>query len=230
MRAGPGLVFRGTIIGSFFIATFGYFITAGAAPLPSAAAPMAASVNVNNDQNVVEESPSTPAVQPTTAADKKPQKQKSAAGANKSSGNQKKSCEVSSNYPDTILQWCDLITSYSRQRGLSPDLIAAVMLQESGGDPGAYSSSGAVGLLQVMPRDGLAADFICGNRPCFSSRPTIQELEDPEYNIQYGTGMLANLLDKYGNIRDALAAYGPKDVGYYYADIVLAIYNRYGES
>jgi len=44
-------------------------------------------------------------------------------------------------------------------------LIAAVILQESGGDPSAYSSSGAVGLMQVMPRDGIAAEFMCVNGP-----------------------------------------------------------------
>jgi soluble lytic murein transglycosylase-like protein len=102
------------------------------------------------------------------------------------------------------------------------------MLQESGGNHLAYSHSGAVGLLQVMPRDGIAAGFMCKNGPCFAKRPTISELQDPEFNINYGAGMLSGLNNKYLDIREALKSYGPMDVGYAYADKVLAIYSRYG--
>jgi soluble lytic murein transglycosylase-like protein len=101
------------------------------------------------------------------------------------------------------------------------------MLMESGGDPEAYSSSGAVGLMQVMPRDGLAADFECANGPCFASRPTIEELLQPEFNLEYGTHMLASLITRLGSEREALKAYGPMDVEYSYADRVLAIFERY---
>ena len=101
------------------------------------------------------------------------------------------------------------------------------MLQESGGNPQAYSASGAVGLLQVMPSDGLAASFQCINGPCFSNRPTIKELLDPEYNIFYGTAMLASLNKQYNNIRDALKYYGPAGIGYTYADKVLTLWKSY---
>jgi soluble lytic murein transglycosylase-like protein len=137
------------------------------------------------------------------------------------------SCPLSSKYPATILQWCDLIQKYAQENELPSELIAAVMLQESGGDPLSYSESGAVGLLQVMPRDGIAASFQCINGPCFSSRPTIAELQNPDYNISFGTRMLAGLIRKYGNNRDALKYYGPAGVDYYYADKVLAIYENY---
>ncbi len=40
--------------------------------------------------------------------------------------------------------------------------------------------------------------------------------------------MLAGLLNRHGSLREALKAYGPKDVGYYYADKVLGHYQRYG--
>ena len=110
---------------------------------------------------------------------------------------------------------------------LPPDLIAGLIWYESGGDPGAYSHSGAVGLMQVMPRDGLAAEFQCVNGPCFASRPTIAELSEAEFNIMYGTRMLAGLLGRYQDLRAALRAYGPKDVGYTYADKLLAIYESY---
>lgn len=139
------------------------------------------------------------------------------------------SCEVSSLYPQKITQWCDLITNYAKKHGLSPNLVAALIWQESGGNPAAYSRSGAVGLMQVMPRDGLASSFMCQAGPCFKNRPTIEELKDPEFNISYGTKMLAGLISRYGSLRDGLKYYGPMDVGYYYADKVLSIFQRYGD-
>lgn len=138
-------------------------------------------------------------------------------------------CQVSQRFPEKVLQWCDLITEHAIERGLEPDLLAALILQESGGNPVAYSHSGAVGLMQVMPRNGIAASFMCVNGPCFKNRPTISELEDPEFNVAYGTKMLAGLKKKHGNLRDALKYYGPADVGYYYSDIVLSLYKRYGD-
>jgi len=138
--------------------------------------------------------------------------------------------EVSANFecslstlPDSIRPWCELIEQAAKEYDVPAVLIASVMLQESGGQAEVISSSGAVGLLQIMPKDGIAASFMCQNGPCFTSRPTTQELLDPAFNINYGVRMLANLIDKYGNERDALKAYGPYDVDYYYADKVLAI-------
>lgn len=136
-------------------------------------------------------------------------------------------CSIPPSYPDSILQWCQSIEQVAAYYGLDPSLVAAVMLQESGGDPEAYSKSGAVGLMQVMPSDGLAEGFMCINGPCFSSRPTTEELLDPHFNIDYGTGLLSGLISKYGDIREGLRAYGPMNSGYSYADIVLAIYSRY---
>ena len=136
-------------------------------------------------------------------------------------------CGVSEKYPQSIQQWCSLITQHAVKNQLDPDLLAALIWQESGGDPVAYSHSGAVGLMQVMPRDGLAADFQCINGPCFRNRPSIQELQDADFNITYGTTMLAGLYQKHGSLRDALLSYGPMDVGYYYADKVLGIYENY---
>ena len=138
-------------------------------------------------------------------------------------------CTVSNRFPPIVMQWCELITRYANKRGLPPDLVAALIWQESGGDPLAYSQSGAVGLMQVMPRDGLAASFTCANGPCFGNRPTTQKLQDPEYNIAYGTKLLAGLLGRHGDIREALRFYGPNDVGYYYADKVFDLFRRYGE-
>ncbi len=144
------------------------------------------------------------------------------------SSEQSEGCRVSPRFPDKVRRWCDLITQHAEKNDLSPDLIAALIWQELGGDPQAYSGSGAVGLMQVMPRDGIAAQFICPNGPCFASRPTITELEDPTFNVTYGTRMLAGLNHRWGDLRQALKAYGPKDVGFTYADTVLSLYDRYG--
>jgi hypothetical protein len=136
-------------------------------------------------------------------------------------------CSVSQRFPASIRRWCGLITQYASKHGLPPDLLAALIWQESGGNPIAYSRSGAVGLMQVMPSDGLAASFQCVNGPCFSTRPSMDELKDPEFNVSYGTRMLAGLVGKTGNLREALKSYGPANVGYYYADKVLGIYQSY---
>ena len=130
-------------------------------------------------------------------------------------------------FPNFIQQWKEIIEHNAINFNLDANLIASVILQESGGDPLAYSSSGAVGLMQVMPRDGLAAGFICDGNPCFQSRPSMQELYDPHFNIEYGSKMLKGLINKYGDWRETLRAYGPMDVGYEYADLVLLIQNNY---
>ena len=152
-------------------------------------------------------------------------------GENKINGenveSDKLTCSLPLSYPELVLQWCEVIENSARKFNIDQRLIAAVILQESGGQPEAYSASGAVGLMQIMPSDGIAANFQCINGPCFSSRPTINELYNPEFNIEFGSKMLINLIETHGNWRDALKYYGPMDVGYYYADIILNIYENY---
>jgi soluble lytic murein transglycosylase-like protein len=139
-------------------------------------------------------------------------------------------CQVSNRYPTGVRQWCKLITKQAEKTDLHPDLVAALIWQESGGNSQAYSHSGAVGLMQVMPRDGLAAEFMCNGSPCFSNRPTIRQLKDPSYNVKYGTEMLKSLLEQNaGNLREALRQYGPMDVGYSYADRVLSLFHQYSQ-
>ena len=150
-----------------------------------------------------------------------------AENTSKSDANANGSCTLVNRYPESIRRWCGLVVKYAQASGLDASLVAAVMLQESGGNPDAYSKSGAVGLLQVMPRDGIAAGFQCANGPCFSSRPSMAELYDPEFNIRFGTQMLSGLINKNGSVREALRAYGPANVGYYYADKVMAIFQTY---
>jgi len=137
-------------------------------------------------------------------------------------------CGLHAGYPENVQRWCSLIERYASDHGLDPNLVAAVMLLESAGNPEAYSRSGAVGLMQVMPRDGLAAAFQCKNGPCFSARPSMAELYDPDFNVSYGVRMLAGLYQRTSSLREALRAYGPGDAGYTYADKVLGIYAAHG--
>lgn len=138
-------------------------------------------------------------------------------------------CRVSNNFPSQVLHWCDAITRNAEENGFSPDLIAALIWHESGGNPKIHSIDGAVGLMQVMPRDGEAANFQCPKGACFGDRPTTTQLQDPEFNIQFGTRLLRQYQQQYnGDLREALKAYGPLKSGYSYADRILAVYQQYG--
>jgi hypothetical protein len=231
MNLGPSLIIPGTLVGSLIVASLGLMITsdvkaetlipvtseqATQAPSPGGlmdAAALLEPTPAPSTEELFESSIAyTPEEQPATGQDQGPTP-----------------CKVSDKFPPSILQWCDFITRYAEEHELPPNLIAAVMVQESGGKPLAYSHSGAVGLMQVMPRDGIASGFMCKNGPCFSNRPSISELQDPEFNVAYGTRMLAGLISRFGNYRDGLKSYGPMDVGHSYADKVLAIYERYGQ-
>ncbi|MEJ2262259.1 MAG: transglycosylase SLT domain-containing protein [Anaerolineales bacterium] len=232
MGSATQLVFPGALIGSTILAVFAFLVTAGISPSAVASTTLSAT-GPAQEVGLVQELPSKEsATQQPTSADSTAQVEQEATAVPEEPAKEQPAkkeakstkCKVSGSFPDKIRQWCDEITRYARKTDLDPDLVAALIWQESGGNPQAYSKSGAVGLMQVMPRDGIAASFMCINGPCFTSRPTIAELQDPAFNIQYGTGMLANLVAKYGNTREALRYYGPRDVGYYYADKVLAIY------
>ncbi len=135
--------------------------------------------------------------------------------------------ELSPFFPPAIQQWKLEIENQAGVNGIDANMIASVILMESGGDALAYSSCGAVGLMQVMPRDGLSASFTCNGQPCFANRPSMVELFEPRFNIEYGTGLLKDLFNRNGNWREALFSYGPIDVGYDYADRVLSILSQY---
>lgn len=62
-----------------------------------------------------------------------------------------KSGKLSSNFPTPIQKWKVDIEKQAASLDMDPNLIAAVILNESSGDPFAYSSSGAVGLCRSCP-------------------------------------------------------------------------------
>jgi hypothetical protein len=211
------LIFPGAILGSLLLSFFSYSITSGIT-LPNLSKPTVGLTSEISEVNTAPES----ALSEDINSD-----QQIITNTNPGDNDQSQDCQINKRYPDAILQWCELITRYSEKNNLDPNLVAALIWQESGGNPVAYSRSGAVGLMQVMPRDGLASSFMCRSGPCFANRPTIKELQDPQFNVKYGTNMLAGLVRKHGNVREGLKNYGPMDVGYYYADIVLNIFKKH---
>lgn len=216
MRLAPYLVFPGTLLGSLIVILVGLLVPLSLISVPvvkASISPAKQQILPGNEKQTnisVEQNQSTPE---TALLNSNP--------------SPIETCNMSSKFPKSIQQWCGLITQSADKFGIEPDLIAALIWQESGGKADAYSQSGAVGLMQVMPRDGLAASFMCSSGPCFSNRPSTQQLLDPEFNINYGSKMLDGLIKRQGNIRDALKSYGPMNVGYTYADKVLSIYHRY---
>ncbi|MHB1682733.1 MAG: lytic transglycosylase domain-containing protein [Bacilli bacterium] len=105
------------------------------------------------------------------------------------------------NFAQTLLP---LIDKLAPQYGLSPSLVAAVIQQESGFQPNATSSSGAMGLMQLMPAT--------------ASMLGVANPYDPLANMQGGMKYLSGLLTHYhGNLALALAAYnaGPAAVAQY---------------
>ncbi|MCE5236823.1 MAG: lytic transglycosylase domain-containing protein [Eubacteriales bacterium] len=96
-----------------------------------------------------------------------------------------------------------VIEAASSRYGLDADLIRAVIRVESGYNKSAVSSAGAQGLMQLMP--GTANSL------------GVTDSFDATQNIFAGTQYLAQQLDRFGDIRLALAAYntGPSRVASY---------------
>jgi len=87
-----------------------------------------------------------------------------------------------------------LVQMISREHGVDPKLVDAVVRVESSYDPNAVSRRGAMGLMQLMPDT--------------ANRHGVDDPFDPEKNIRGGVREFSRLLDQYsGNLQLALAAY-----------------------
>lgn len=120
-----------------------------------------------------------------------------------------------------------LVQTNSASQGVDPDLIRAVMANESAFDPHATSSAGAQGLMQLMPQT--------------ASEVGVTNSYDPSQNVAGGTKYLRGLLERFnGNLTNTVAAYnaGPEAVEKYngvppypetqsYVKNVLDTYNKY---
>ena len=93
-----------------------------------------------------------------------------------------------------LARYAPVIKDCARRYNVPVELICAVVLQESGGNPRARSSAGAQGLMQLMPAT--------------AKRFGVTNTLDPKQNIEGGTKYLRFLLDRFnGDYRLALAGY-----------------------
>lgn len=118
---------------------------------------------------------------------------------------------------ENVQQWCPLIRKYSLENNLDPALIAALITVESGGKPDAISFQGAVGLMQIMPKDNTKTNQF---DHFFTDRPTTAQLLHPEFNIKYGTSLLAGLISRWGSIELGVYRYGPAYHPTYYKTVL----------
>jgi soluble lytic murein transglycosylase-like protein len=90
----------------------------------------------------------------------------------------------------------------ARANDLDPDLVVAVIEVESAGYHLAVSHVGAMGLMQLLPATGKEIALRMGIE--WSGPDT---LFDPTTNIRLGTAYLSQLMNRYGSVKIALAAY-----------------------
>jgi soluble lytic murein transglycosylase len=100
------------------------------------------------------------------------------------------------------LSYQEIIRGHAQHYRLDPALLAAVIYQESKFRPDVRSSSGAVGLMQLLPATAKGIALHTGG-----ARFRVEDLYDPEINVRYGAWYLRHLLDRYGDEETALAAY-----------------------
>jgi LAS superfamily LD-carboxypeptidase LdcB len=135
---------------------------------------------------------------------------------------------VQEGVPASYQLWAEAIESTANRHGIPPALFAGLVHAESGFDHSVISHAGAIGLAQLMPgtANGLGVDPY-----------------DPLQNLDGGARYLADMLDQFGDIRLALAAYnaGPGRVRQYngippiketqaYVPRVLQFAQLYGDS
>jgi soluble lytic murein transglycosylase len=100
------------------------------------------------------------------------------------------------------LRYEQIVRGHARHYDLDAALLAAVIYQESKFHANAHSESGAIGLMQLLPRTAEGIALHTGGTAF-----RVGDLYDPEINVRYGAWYLRHLLDKYGEERTALAAY-----------------------
>lgn len=116
--------------------------------------------------------------------------------------------------PVAQLETNNHIDKMAKRYGLNPDVIKALIEEESGWGESAEGDNGqSVGLMQIQER--WHKDRM--------KRLGVTNLYDSEQNITVGCDILSELLNKYGNYKDALSVYNSGNVhdGKQYAERVL---------
>ncbi|MBK9259064.1 MAG: peptidoglycan DD-metalloendopeptidase family protein [Polyangiaceae bacterium] len=99
--------------------------------------------------------------------------------------------------PPVLDPWKPLILAAASRHNIDPDALAIMMLIESSGNPEAQSPSGAVGLMQIMPKTG---ESIAKERNL--SNFSLAQLKEPETNVDFGAWYLARQVDAFGKDKD----------------------------
>lgn len=98
-----------------------------------------------------------------------------------------------------------IILASGRKHNLDPNLINAVVQQESGGNPSAWNKAGggqgAAGPMQV--RAPALSDYNAAN----GTKYTMQDLTNPQVGVEVGSWYLGQQLDRFNDPRKAVAAY-----------------------
>lgn len=89
--------------------------------------------------------------------------------------------------------YADLFNAAGAQHGVDPVLLAAMARTESSFDPSAVSPAGAQGLMQLMP--GTAKGL------------GVTDPFDPAQSVQGAASLMRDLLDRFGQLDQALAGY-----------------------
>ena len=96
----------------------------------------------------------------------------------------------------------ETIVEEAQRHAVDPDLVMAVIQVESGGQPLAVSNVGAMGLMQLLPSTG---EELARKHGIEWHGPVT--LFDSVVNVKLGTAYLHQLMERYGDISTALAAY-----------------------
>ena len=105
------------------------------------------------------------------------------------------------------IPYLDLLSEAAERHGADPLLLAALVRQESGFNPQARSSAGALGLAQIMPETGREIARRLGWQD-FDPRDLLR----PEVSLEFGARYLAERMERYnGYLFAALAAYNAGD-------------------
>lgn len=95
------------------------------------------------------------------------------------------------------------VVQQANNTGLDPYLVLSIMRQESAFNPAAVSRAGARGLLQLMPATAREVATRLG-----LTKPTQEQLHEPQFNIVLGTDYFTTALRRFGgNTVLALAGY-----------------------